>query len=39
MATVCPGEFFDQCQLIRANAAAILKQRGFDVKSCCGQRQ
>ena len=25
-------EYFDQCQLIRANAAAILKQRGFDVK-------
>ena len=24
-------EYFDQCQLIRANAAAILKQRGFDV--------
>lgn len=25
------GEYFDQCQLIRANAAAILNQRGFDV--------
>ena len=24
-------EYFDQCQLIRANAAAVLKQRGFDV--------
>jgi hypothetical protein len=24
-------EYFDQCQLIRANAAAILNQRGVDV--------
>lgn len=24
-------EYFDQCQLIRANAAAILNQRGIDV--------
>ena len=24
-------EYFDQCQLIRANAAAVLNQRGVDV--------
>ena len=30
-------EYFDQCQLIRANAAAVLKQRGLELKGLLPQ--